>query len=63
LSPAKALQVLGIRRQILVDAETQAKTSALGAFETLEPLTLKGFAQPVPAFRVISLNSNLERES
>jgi len=49
--------------QILVDAETQAKTSALGAFETLEPLTLKGFAQPVPAFRVISLNSNLERES
>ena len=49
--------------QILVDAETMAKTSALGAFETLEPLTLKGFAQPVPAFRVTSLNSNIERES
>jgi class 3 adenylate cyclase len=49
--------------QILVDAETRAKTSALGAFETLEPLTLKGFAQPVPAFRVTSLNSNIERES
>ena len=48
--------------QILVDAETQAKTSALGAFETLEPLTLKGFAQPVPAFRVTSLHSNIERE-
>ena len=41
--------------QVIVDAETQAQTSALGEFETLEPLTLKGFAQSVPAFRVISL--------
>lgn len=43
--------------QVIVDAETQAQTSALGEFETLEPLTLKGFAQPVPAFRVVSLQS------
>jgi class 3 adenylate cyclase len=49
--------------QIIVDAETQEKTSALGVFEKLEPLTLKGFAQPVPAFLVNSLNSNIERES
>jgi class 3 adenylate cyclase len=43
--------------QILVDAETQAKTASLGAFDTLEPLSLKGFAQPVPAFRIASLAS------
>lgn len=49
--------------QILVDAETQAKTSTLGAFETLELLTLKGFVQPVAAFLVTSLNSSIERES
>lgn len=41
-----------IAGQILVDAETRTKTSTLGTFEPLEPLTLKGFAQPVPAFRV-----------
>ena len=43
--------------QVIVDAETQAQTSALGVFGTMEPLTLKGFAQPVPAFRVVSLQS------
>jgi len=43
--------------QIILDASTQAKTSTLGTFATLEPLTLKGFAQPVPAFRLESLVS------
>jgi class 3 adenylate cyclase len=43
--------------QILIDSETQAKTARLGAFDTLEPLSLKGFAQPVPAFRIASLAS------
>lgn len=43
--------------QIIIDAETQAKTSAMAECETLPPLTLKGFAQPVPAHRVTSLSS------
>ncbi len=43
--------------QILADEATHAKTTTLGVFETLEPLTLKGFAQPVPAYRVTSLLS------
>ena len=43
--------------QILIDAETQAKTASQGAFDILEPLSLKGFAQPVPAFRIASLAS------
>lgn len=42
--------------QILVDEATHAKTASLGVFETLEPLTLKGFAQPVPAYRVTTLS-------
>ncbi|MEZ5384248.1 MAG: adenylate/guanylate cyclase domain-containing protein [Prosthecobacter sp.] len=41
--------------QILVDDATHGKTAAVGVFETLEPLTLKGFAQPVPAYRVTSV--------
>lgn len=43
--------------QILIDTETHAKTSTLGDFAALEPLGLKGFAQPVRAFRVCSLES------
>jgi class 3 adenylate cyclase len=43
--------------QIIVDTETQAQTASLGAFDILEPLSLKGFAQPVPAFRIASLAS------
>ena len=46
--------------QILIDAETQAKTASLGAFDVLEPLSLKGFAQPVPAFRVSAVQISVE---
>lgn len=42
--------------QILVDEATYAKAAALGLFEPLEPLTLKGFAQPVPAYRITSFS-------
>ncbi len=44
--------------QIIIDAETQARARALAGYETLPPLTLKGFAQPVPAYRVTSLSSS-----
>jgi len=44
--------------QIIIDAETQARAGALAGYETLPPLTLKGFAQPVPAYRVTSLSSS-----
>ncbi|MGV3664373.1 MAG: adenylate/guanylate cyclase domain-containing protein [Prosthecobacter sp.] len=43
--------------QIIIDAETRALTAAMAECETLPPLTLKGFAQPVPACRVTSLTS------
>lgn len=42
--------------QIILDAETHQKTASLAVFAPLEPLKLKGFAQPVPAFRLASLN-------
>jgi len=43
--------------QIILDAETHRKTASLAMFAPLEPIKLKGFAQPVPAFRLASLNS------
>lgn len=42
--------------QILVDEATYLKAATLGLFEPLEPLTLKGFAQPVPAYRITSFS-------
>ena len=38
--------------QVLVDRKIMAKVDSLVDAEPLGPLTLKGFAQPVPAFAV-----------
>jgi class 3 adenylate cyclase len=38
--------------QILVDRKAQASLEGRYALEPLEPLTLKGFERPVPAFRL-----------
>ncbi len=43
--------------QIIIDAETHTQTTAVAEVDALLPLTLKGFAQPVPAYRVASLTS------
>ena len=41
--------------QVLVDRKTMARVEALVQAEPVGPLTLKGFAHPVPAFRVNGL--------
>ncbi len=39
--------------QILMDEETRVKIGSAFSCEPLQPLVLKGFSQPVPAFRVM----------
>ena len=45
--------------QILVSARVQAATEELVEVEPVGPLTLKGFARPVPAFNVLALRGRL----
>ena len=41
--------------EILVSRRVPGAVEDLASLETLEPLALKGFARPVPAFRVLAL--------
>lgn len=41
--------------EIIVDEDTRSRTANVAAFKGSELLTLKGFAQPVPAFQISSL--------
>lgn len=41
--------------EIIVDEDTRSRTAMVAAFKGSELLTLKGFAQPVPAFQLKSL--------
>jgi class 3 adenylate cyclase len=43
--------------EILVSRRVAGAAEDLASLEALEPLTLKGFARPVPAFRVLALKS------
>ena len=43
--------------EILVSRRVAGAVEDLASLETLEPLALKGFARPVPAFRVLALKS------
>ena len=44
--------------EILVSRRVAGGVEDLVSLEALEPLTLKGFARPVPAFRVLALKSS-----
>ena len=43
--------------EILVDAQVEAELAQLAHFELIGPLQLRGFAHPVPAFRVTALKA------
>ena len=47
--------------EVLIGAETRALTGDAVAAEPVEPLTLKGKSEPVPAFRLISTHAELTR--
>jgi class 3 adenylate cyclase len=41
--------------EILIDEETRIRTADAVSSEPLRPLTLKGFAQPVPVYRLLGV--------
>ena len=43
--------------EILVSQRVAGAVEGLASLETMGPLTLKGFARPVPAFRVLGLRT------
>jgi len=52
---AQRLQAAADPGEILVGLRTWKDTKAIADFETLAPMTLKGVASPVPAFRALRL--------
>jgi class 3 adenylate cyclase len=55
--PNLAARLCGEARagEILLDAQTEHEIAALGSTEPVGPLQLRGFLQPVPAFRLKAL--------
>ncbi|HKQ23844.1 MAG TPA: adenylate/guanylate cyclase domain-containing protein [Burkholderiales bacterium] len=45
--------------EILIDEETQIRAGNAVSSESLQPLLLKGFSQPVPVFRVLGIQDSL----
>ena len=50
------------RGEIFVGAETHSLTAQLFDFETVEPMALKGKANPVPVFRLVGVRTVRERK-
>jgi len=45
--------------EILIDAETRLRAANAASSEALEPLSLKGFSEPVPVFRILGVQDSL----
>jgi class 3 adenylate cyclase len=45
--------------EILIDEETRIRAGSAVSSEPLEPLSLKGFSQPMPVFRILGVHDSL----